>query len=122
VLAQADTLLETGEFAAFWAFVEPHRELVAAIPGFFDAISAFILGVLEITYRRVPRSVLLAALHITDSELETLLAAKKWTADGNDVVLPEPTLPAPKHTPVATAPGVSDAAAQLSRVLSALQQ
>lgn len=120
ILVQADTLLETGEFAEFWRFIEPHRGLfVGSNSGFFSAVSAFILGVIELTYRRVAKSILATSLHIGDKELAELVTTRRWAISGDDVVITEQQATLTQKRPQPSDPINLE---QLSKILTALQQ
>lgn len=96
VLVEADTLLETADFVRFWAYIEPHKKVLEeAVPvHFFDAIRRFIICVVGLTHRSLPRELLASFLGLAeaDAELDTCIASAKATvADGN-VLFPAPTI------------------------------
>ncbi|KAJ6913808.1 eukaryotic translation initiation factor 3 subunit K-like isoform X1 [Populus alba x Populus x berolinensis] len=50
--------LETGRFRQFWDEAAKSRHIVEAVPGFEQAIQAYAIHLLSLTYQKVPRSVL----------------------------------------------------------------
>ncbi|KAK4774905.1 hypothetical protein SAY86_009840 [Trapa natans] len=50
--------LETGRFRQFWDEAAKSRRLLEAVPGFEQAIQAYGVHVLSLTYQKVPRAVL----------------------------------------------------------------
>ncbi|KAI5320017.1 hypothetical protein L3X38_039725 [Prunus dulcis] len=65
--------LETGRFSQFWDEASKNRHIVEAVPGFEQAIQAYAIHVLSLTYQRVPRSVLAEAINIEGLSLDKFL-------------------------------------------------
>ncbi|XP_034224132.1 eukaryotic translation initiation factor 3 subunit K isoform X2 [Prunus dulcis] len=89
--------LETGRFSQFWDEASKNRHIVEAVPGFEQAIQAYAIHVLSLTYQRVPRSVLAEAINIEglslDKFLEHHVANNGWILEkghgrGQLIVLP----------------------------------
>ncbi|TQD72824.1 hypothetical protein C1H46_041640 [Malus baccata] len=94
--------LETGRFSQFWDEASKNRHIVEAVPeelvaGFEQAIQAYAIHVLSLTYQRVPKSVLAEAINIEglalDKFLEHHVANSGWILEkvqgrGQLIVLP----------------------------------
>ncbi|KAJ6699065.1 EUKARYOTIC TRANSLATION INITIATION FACTOR 3 SUBUNIT K [Salix purpurea] len=89
--------LETGRFRQFWDEAAKSRHIVEAVPGFEQAIQAYAIHLLSLTYQKVPRSVLAEAINIEglslDKFLEQQVANCGWILEkghgrGQLVVLP----------------------------------
>ncbi|KAL5572292.1 hypothetical protein UlMin_021889 [Ulmus minor] len=65
--------LETGRFRQFWDEASKSRHIVEAVPGFEQAIQAYAIHVLSLTYQKVPRSVLAEAINIEGLSLDKFL-------------------------------------------------
>ncbi|XWS17543.1 hypothetical protein CRYUN_Cryun33cG0076300 [Craigia yunnanensis] len=90
--------LETGRFRQFWDEAAKSRHIVEAVPGFEQAIQAYAIHVLSLTYQKIPRPVLAEAINIEglslDKFLEHQAANSGWILEkGHDrgqlIVLPE---------------------------------
>lgn len=89
--------LETARFRQFWDEAAKSRHIVEAIPGFEQAIRAYAVHVLSLTYRKVPNSVLAEAINIEGSSLDKFLehqvAHNGWVVEkgqgkGQSIILP----------------------------------
>ncbi|KAJ6923076.1 eukaryotic translation initiation factor 3 subunit K-like isoform X1 [Populus alba x Populus x berolinensis] len=93
--------LETGRFRQFWDEAAKSRHIVEAVPGrnagFEQAIQAYAIHLLSLTYQKVPRSVLAEAINIEglslDKFLEQQVANCGWILEkshgrGQLIVLP----------------------------------
>lgn len=89
--------LETGKFRQFWDEAAKNRHIVEAVPGFEQAIQAYAVHVLSLTYQKVPRSVLAEAINIEglslDKFLEHQVANSSWILEkghgkGQLIVIP----------------------------------
>ncbi|KAG6769868.1 hypothetical protein POTOM_025534 [Populus tomentosa] len=89
--------LETGRFRQFWDEAAKSRHIVEAVPGFEQAIQAYAIHLLSLTYQKVPRSVLAEAINIEglslDKFLEQQVANCGWKLEkshgrGQLIVLP----------------------------------
>ncbi|XP_038878361.1 eukaryotic translation initiation factor 3 subunit K [Benincasa hispida] len=65
--------LETGKFRQFWDEAAKNRHIVEAVPGFEQAIRAYAVHVLSLTYQKVSRSVLAEAIQIEGLSLDKFL-------------------------------------------------
>ncbi|KAK7816204.1 eukaryotic translation initiation factor 3 subunit K [Quercus suber] len=65
--------LETGRFRQFWDEAAKSRHIVEAVPGFEQAIQAYAIHVLSLTYQKVPRPVLAEAINIEGLSLDKFL-------------------------------------------------
>ncbi|KAL6585679.1 Eukaryotic translation initiation factor 3 subunit K [Orobanche minor] len=65
--------LETSRFHQFWDEVAKSRHILEVVPGFEQAIQAYAIHVLSLTYQKVPRSVLAEAVNIEGPSLDKLL-------------------------------------------------
>ncbi|PON66061.1 Eukaryotic translation initiation factor 3 subunit K [Parasponia andersonii] len=89
--------LETGRFCQFWDEAAKSRHIVEVVPGFEQAIQAYAIHVLSLTYQKIPRSVLAEAINIEgltlDKFLEQHVANSGWILEkghgrGQLIVLP----------------------------------
>ncbi|KAK1307666.1 Eukaryotic translation initiation factor 3 subunit K [Acorus calamus] len=90
--------LETARFRQFWDEAAKNRSIVEVVPGFEQAIQAYAIHVLSLTYQKVPRSVLAEAINIEglslDKFLEHQVANCGWVIEkgqgrGQLIVLPK---------------------------------
>ncbi|CAK9179660.1 unnamed protein product [Ilex paraguariensis] len=65
--------LETARFHQFWDEAAKNRHIVEVVPGFEQAIQAYAIHVLSLTYQKVPRSVLAEAINIEGLSLDKFL-------------------------------------------------
>ncbi|CAA3009436.1 eukaryotic translation initiation factor 3 subunit K [Olea europaea subsp. europaea] len=65
--------LETARFRQFWDEAAKSRHIVDAVPGFEQAVQAYAIHVLQLTYQRVPRSVLAEAINIEGPSLDKFI-------------------------------------------------
>ncbi|KAL2458915.1 Eukaryotic translation initiation factor 3 subunit K [Forsythia ovata] len=89
--------LETARFRQFWDEAAKSRHIVDAVPGFEQAIQAYAIHVLSLTYQRIPRSVLAEAINIEglslDKFIEHQVANSGWAIEkgqekGQLIILP----------------------------------
>ncbi|XP_010526137.1 PREDICTED: eukaryotic translation initiation factor 3 subunit K-like [Tarenaya hassleriana] len=87
--------LETGRFQQFWDEAAKSRHIVEAVPGFEQAIQAYAVHVLSLTYQKVPRSLLAEVVNMEGASLDKFIehhvANNGWTvgkADGS-IILPQ---------------------------------
>ncbi|XP_039144999.1 eukaryotic translation initiation factor 3 subunit K [Dioscorea cayenensis subsp. rotundata] len=89
--------LETARFRQFWDEAAKHRSILEVIPGFEQAIQAYAIHILSLTYQKVPRPVLAEAINLEgpalDKTLEYQVANCGWVLEkghGRDqlIVLP----------------------------------
>jgi hypothetical protein len=99
-LIELDACLQRAQFAAFWekANAGEARALLAKVPGFDDAIRAFIVSALSRTYASMEAEVVRTALNVQDAA--AFAAQRGWAVEGSLVVLPSnpETSPRPKRT------------------------
>ncbi|PHU11674.1 Eukaryotic translation initiation factor 3 subunit K [Capsicum chinense] len=65
--------LETARFRQFWDEAAKSRHIVEAVSGFEQAIRAYAVHVLSITYQKVPRAILAEAINIEGVSLDKFL-------------------------------------------------
>ncbi|CAL5375639.1 unnamed protein product [Camellia sinensis] len=65
--------LETARFRQFWDEAAKSRHLVEVVPGFEQAVQAYAIHVLSLTYQKVPRSILAEAINIEGLSLDKFL-------------------------------------------------
>ncbi|XP_078441351.1 eukaryotic translation initiation factor 3K [Wolffia australiana] len=88
--------LETARFQQFWDEAAKNRHILDAVPGFEQAIQAYAVHVLSLTYQKVPRSILAEAVNIEglvlDRFVEFHVANSGWSVEakgrGQFVVFP----------------------------------
>ncbi|KAI0499288.1 hypothetical protein KFK09_020191 [Dendrobium nobile] len=76
--------LETSRFHQFWEEAAKNRHILEVIPGFEQAIQAYAIHVLTLTYQKVPRPVLAEAINIEGLSLDKFL---EYQAANNGWVL-----------------------------------
>jgi translation initiation factor 3 subunit K len=74
--------LETARFRQFWDEAAKSRHIVEAVPGFEQAVQAYAIHVLSLTYQNVPRSILAEAVNMEglalDKFIENEVANSNW--------------------------------------------
>ncbi|GAA0166641.1 translation initiation factor [Lithospermum erythrorhizon] len=88
--------LETARFRQFWDEAAKSRHIVEAVPGFEQAIQAYAIHVLSLTYQKVPRSILAETINIEgvslDKFIEHQVENSGWAvennAEGQVIILP----------------------------------
>ncbi|XP_042047306.1 eukaryotic translation initiation factor 3 subunit K-like [Salvia splendens] len=79
--------LETARFRQFWDEAAKSRHILEVVPGFEQAIQAYAIHVLSITYQKVPRSVLAEAINIEglvlDKFIEHHITNSGWSIEKN---------------------------------------
>ncbi|KAF5748390.1 eukaryotic translation initiation factor 3 subunit K [Tripterygium wilfordii] len=65
--------LESGRFREFWDEAAKSRHIVESVPGFEQAIQAYAIHVLSLTYQKVSRNVLAEAINIEGLSLDKFL-------------------------------------------------
>ncbi|MCD7458830.1 Eukaryotic translation initiation factor 3 subunit K [Datura stramonium] len=65
--------LETARFRQFWDEAAKSRHIVEVVSGFEQAIRAYAVHVLSITYQKVPRAILAEAINIEGVSLDKFL-------------------------------------------------
>lgn len=87
-LIELEAALQRAQFPVFWerARAAPAAELLARVPGFDDAVRAFVVAALCRTYQKVEAAVLAAALDIADGV--AFASGKGWPVEGSLVGLP----------------------------------
>ncbi|KZV26825.1 eukaryotic translation initiation factor 3 subunit K [Dorcoceras hygrometricum] len=90
--------LETARFRQFWDEAAKSRHILDVVPGFEQAIQAYAIHVLSLTYKKVPRTVLAEAINIEglalDKFLESHIANSGWSLEktqdkGQLIILPQ---------------------------------
>ncbi|CAI9097359.1 OLC1v1033761C2 [Oldenlandia corymbosa var. corymbosa] len=88
--------LETARFRQFWDEAARSRHLLEVVPGFEQAIQAYAIHVLSLTYRTLPRSILAEAINTEglslDKFLEHHVTNSGWVVEKNQgkqlIILP----------------------------------
>lgn len=77
--------LETARFRQFWDEAVKNRSILEVVPGFEQAIQAYAIHVLSLTYQKVPRPILAEAINIEglslDKFLEYQVANSGWALE-----------------------------------------
>ncbi|KAK3007045.1 hypothetical protein RJ639_017064 [Escallonia herrerae] len=63
----------TARFRQFWDEATKNRHILEVVPGFEQAIQAYAVHVLSLTYQKIPRSILVEAINIEGLSLEKFL-------------------------------------------------
>ncbi|KAL7136922.1 hypothetical protein ABFS83_10G062100 [Erythranthe nasuta] len=89
--------LETARFRQFWDEAAKSRHILEVVPGFEQAIQAYAVHVLSLTYQKVARSVLAEAINIEGPALDKFVehhvansgwAIEKSQSKGQLIILP----------------------------------
>jgi len=80
--------LESAQFAQFWTDAAAGKEYLDKIPGFYDAIRGYIIGVLTSTYKTIPKDFLSDVLNLKGTELDTVANEKGWKQTADSVTFP----------------------------------
>ncbi|XP_057767843.1 eukaryotic translation initiation factor 3 subunit K [Salvia miltiorrhiza] len=79
--------LETARFRQFWDEAAKSRHILEVVPGFEQAIQAYAIHILSITYQKIPRSVLAEAINIEglvlDKFIEHHITNSGWAIEKN---------------------------------------
>ncbi|KAK4428776.1 Eukaryotic translation initiation factor 3 subunit K [Sesamum alatum] len=79
--------LETARFRQFWDEAAKSRHILEVVPGFEQAIQAYAVHVLSLTYQKVPRSILAESINIEglslDKFIEHHVANSGWAIEKN---------------------------------------
>ncbi|XP_047946638.1 eukaryotic translation initiation factor 3 subunit K-like [Salvia hispanica] len=79
--------LETARFRQFWDEAAKNCHILEVVPGFEQAIQAYAIHVLSITYQKVPRTVLAEAINIEglvlDKFIEHHITNSGWSIEKN---------------------------------------
>ncbi|WOK93253.1 eukaryotic translation initiation factor 3 subunit K-like [Canna indica] len=77
--------LETARFRQFWDEAAKNRSVLEVVPGFEQAIQAYAIHVLSLTYQKVPRAVIAEAINIEglslDKFIEYHMANNGWVLE-----------------------------------------
>ncbi|KAL6974664.1 Eukaryotic translation initiation factor 3 subunit K [Sarracenia purpurea var. burkii] len=65
--------LETARFRQFWDEAAKSLHILGVVPGFEQAIQAYAIHVLSLTYQKIPRSILAEAINIEGLSLDKFL-------------------------------------------------
>ncbi|KAL5698515.1 Eukaryotic translation initiation factor 3 subunit K [Ranunculus cassubicifolius] len=65
--------LETARFRQFWDEAAKNRSILDVVPGFEQAIQAYAIHVLSLTYQKVPRTILAEAINMEGLALDKFL-------------------------------------------------
>ncbi|VDD76505.1 unnamed protein product [Mesocestoides corti] len=73
------TLLETCQFHKFWETYHENRDVVGNISDWMTSVRSFIAYVVDATYQRISKPLLMSLLDInSDEELKSILEARRW--------------------------------------------
>ncbi|KAI3443508.1 hypothetical protein Pfo_000173 [Paulownia fortunei] len=79
--------LETARFRQFWDEAAKSHHILEVVPGFEQAIQAYAIHVLSLTYQKVPRSVLAESINVEglslDKFVEHHVANSGWAIEKN---------------------------------------
>jgi len=77
-LMELSNLLETCDFLKFWEAAKAQEKLLASIPEFLVSVQRFVLVTLSISYLRVPKPFLCAALNVQLADLKSVQGLSKF--------------------------------------------
>ncbi|KAK4478999.1 hypothetical protein RD792_014508 [Penstemon davidsonii] len=88
----------TARFRQFWDEAAKSRQILEVVPGFEEAIQAYAIHVLSLTYQKIPKSVLAEAINVEGQSLDKFIehhvANSGWVIEKNPskgqlIVLPQ---------------------------------
>ncbi|MEW5299639.1 MAG: hypothetical protein WDW38_004312 [Sanguina aurantia] len=95
--------LESGRLNDFWNKASSSRDLIAAVPGFYEAVRSFSVHLLSISFRKVSRKVLAESVALEGITLEQMIQARVlssgWSlvsSPGGDLIV----LPRSEHNQI----------------------
>ncbi|KAG0503873.1 hypothetical protein HPP92_003945 [Vanilla planifolia] len=92
--------LETARFPQFWDEVAKNRHMLEVVPGFEQAIQAYAIHTLSLTYQKMPRPVLAEAVNLEglslDKFLEYQVANNGWGLEKGSICNSHAFLDIPK--------------------------
>lgn len=93
-VVQLANFLETTKFQDFWTTAASCSSILNSVPGFYEAVRAFVLHVVTITFAKVPKKILGEYLKLEGAALDKLIAEKRassgWSvmqSQGGDVIV-----------------------------------
>lgn len=91
---QLASALETSRLTDFWTIAAGCKDLLASVPGFYDAVRANMITLLGITFQRIHKAVLCKDLNLTEAEVDKLIKSSPgWSIQsspsGDLVCLPK---------------------------------
>eukprot|EP01105_Mastigella_eilhardi_P006890 TRINITY_DN18397_c0_g1_i1.p1 TRINITY_DN18397_c0_g1~~TRINITY_DN18397_c0_g1_i1.p1 ORF type:complete len:215 (-),score=89.63 TRINITY_DN18397_c0_g1_i1:38-682(-) len=126
LLAKLAEMLESAQFAAYWALADSKDvvDIIACVPGFEDAIRTYICGVLTLTYKKLDVANAQKLLHVNEAALAELAKAKGWPLADGTVVFPEAVQGQQQQTvkqAASTLPSELASLDQMSKILASIQ-
>jgi hypothetical protein len=65
--------LEGGRFLAYWQAADSCKDILGSVPGYYEAIRAYITGAISITCQKVSKTLLGEILHLEGAKLDQLV-------------------------------------------------
>lgn len=65
--------LEGGRFQAYWQAADSCREILGSVPGYYEAMRAYIVGAISSTCQKVNKKMLGEMLNLEGSQLDQLV-------------------------------------------------
>ncbi|KAA0201233.1 Eukaryotic translation initiation factor 3 subunit K [Fasciolopsis buskii] len=78
LVVEMGTLLEACNFPEFWQRLRENPNVCVGMPGFRESILNFVIQVVSQTYQRIPKSLLLSILSLTEQELRQVMKIHGW--------------------------------------------
>ncbi|CAH8428572.1 unnamed protein product [Schistosoma turkestanicum] len=72
LIVQLGHFLETCRFSEFWMEVKDNPKIFSSIPGFRESVRKFIVQIISQTYQRIPKTLLMSFLDISESDNDQL--------------------------------------------------
>jgi len=91
ILITLANLLESSQFEAFWVQMNLCKEFFDKIPGFYDSIRGFIIGLVSQTYRTISKATLSELVNMKGTDLDALVNARDWKQSSSDDTVTFPT-------------------------------
>jgi len=81
-------MLQICDFQTFWSVSSEQADLFDSVPGFVEAIRAFIVDVIQSTFRSIYLHDLGPIINLSGNDLQEFLKRQSWSVDGDLVRIP----------------------------------
>ncbi|VDN96361.1 unnamed protein product [Rodentolepis nana] len=77
-IVHLETLLETCKFQEFWSAYKENKSVVGNIPDWDISVRSYICYVIDTTYQKISKSLLMSLLDMKAEELPKVIATRRW--------------------------------------------
>ncbi|VDL19711.1 unnamed protein product [Hymenolepis diminuta] len=77
-IVHLETLLETCKFQEFWKTYKENKAVVGNIPDFDISVRSYICYVIDTTYQRISKGLLMSLLDMKAEELPKVIETRRW--------------------------------------------